>query len=106
MKERIADERFLRLIRKFLKAGYIEKWTYNNTYSGTPQGGIISPILANIYLDKFDKYMMEYANSFNKGDVRKRRAEYSRLKSQIYSLERTLVTSKKEHLKEQRLVRI
>lgn len=49
---------------------------------------------------------MEYANSFNKGDVRKRRAEYSRLKSQIYSLERTLVTSKKEHLKEQRLVRI
>lgn len=48
MKERIADERSLRLIRKFLKAGYIEKWTYNNTYSGTPQGGIISPILANI----------------------------------------------------------
>lgn len=51
LRERISDERFLRLIRKFLNAGYIENWTYNNTYSGTPQGGIISPILANIYLD-------------------------------------------------------
>lgn len=43
IKERISDERFLRLIRKFLKAGYIEDWHYNNTYSGTPQGGIITP---------------------------------------------------------------
>lgn len=54
LRERISDERFLRLIRKFLKAGYMEDWTYNKTFSGTPQGGIISPILANIYLDKFD----------------------------------------------------
>ena len=55
LSERIADERFIRLIRKFLKAGYIEEWQFHNTYSGTPQGGIISPILANIYLDKLDK---------------------------------------------------
>lgn len=55
LKERIADERFIRLIRKFLKAGYAEQWKFHNTYSGTPQGGIVSPILANIYLDKFDK---------------------------------------------------
>ena len=53
--ERIKDERFLRLIRKFMKAGYLEEWQYHNTYSGTPQGGIISPILANIYLDKLDR---------------------------------------------------
>lgn len=52
LRERIADERFLRLICKFLKASYLEEWTYHNTYSGTPQGGLISPILANIYLDK------------------------------------------------------
>ena len=58
--ERIADERFIRLIRKFMKAGYIEDWQFHNTYSGTPQGGIISPILANIYLDKLDKYIKEY----------------------------------------------
>lgn len=67
LKERISDERFIRLIRKFLNAGYIENWTFHNTYSGTPQGGIISPILANIYLDKLDKFMMEYAQGFNKG---------------------------------------
>ena len=71
LKERISDERFIRLIRKFLRAGYIEDWTFHNTFSGTPQGGIISPILANIYLDKLDKYMLEYAQGFDKGKKRK-----------------------------------
>lgn len=68
--ERIKDERFLRLIRKFLKAGYLEEWQYHNTYSGTPQGGIISPILANIYLDKLDRYMEELKTQFDKGAKR------------------------------------
>ncbi|KAI5912256.1 reverse transcriptase domain-containing protein, partial [Thauera sp. 2A1] len=45
LRKRIDDERFLRLIRKFLNAGFIENWVFNKTYSGTPQGGIISPIL-------------------------------------------------------------
>ena len=71
LSERIADERFIRLIRKFLKAGYIEEWQFHNTYSGTPQGGIISPILANIYLDKLDKYIKEYTAKFDKGKKRK-----------------------------------
>ena len=69
--ERIADERFIRLIRKILKAGYVEDWQFYNTYSGTPQGGIISPILANIYLDKLDKYIKEYTAKFDKGKKRK-----------------------------------
>lgn len=68
--ERIKDEKFLRLIRKFLKAGYLEDWQYHNTYSGTPQGGIISPILANIYLDKLDRYLEELKKRFDKGAVR------------------------------------
>ena len=51
LKERINDARFIRLIRKFLNAGYIEDWKLFHTYNGTPQGGIVSPILANIYLD-------------------------------------------------------
>ena len=68
--ERIKDDRFLRLIRKFLKAGYLEDWKYHNTYSGTPQGGIISPILANIYLDKLDRYMEELKTQFDKGAKR------------------------------------
>lgn len=71
LSERISDERFLRLIRKFLNAGYVEDWVFHKSYSGTPQGGIISPILANIYLDKFDKYIKEYIENFNKGKRRK-----------------------------------
>ena len=77
--ERINDERFLRLIRKFLKAGYMEQWEYKNSYIGTPQGGIISPILANIYLDKLDKFMRNYINVFNKGKARVRNPEYKRV---------------------------
>lgn len=65
--ERISDERFLRLIRKFLNAGYLEDWTFHNTFSGTPQGGIVSPILANIYLDRLDKFVMEYIKRFDVG---------------------------------------
>lgn len=49
LRRRIKDEHFLGLIWKFLKAGYVEDWKYHNTYSGTPQGSIISPILANVY---------------------------------------------------------
>lgn len=68
--ERIKDERFLRLIRKFLKAGYLEDWVYHNTYSGTPQGGIISPILANIYLDKLDCFVEKLKAEFDLGAQR------------------------------------
>ena len=71
LRERISDERFIRLIRKFLKAGYVEDWTFHNTYSGTPQGGIVSPILANIYLDKLDKYVKEYIRHFDMGTKRR-----------------------------------
>lgn len=78
--ERIKDDRFLRLIRKFLNAGYLENWTYHKTYSGTPQGGIISPILANIYLDKLDKFVSDLAKSFNLGDKRKLNSEYNKIR--------------------------
>lgn len=71
LRVRISDERFINLIRKFLNAGYIEDWVFHKTFSGMPLGGIISPIMANIYLDKLDKYMKEYINHFDKGQKRK-----------------------------------
>lgn len=71
LRERISDDRFIRLIRKFLKAGYVEDWTFHNTYSGMPHGGIVSPILANIYLDKLDKYVKEYIRHFDMGTKRR-----------------------------------
>jgi group II intron reverse transcriptase/maturase len=57
LQERFHDNRFLRLMRGLLKAGYLEEWTYNATYSGVPQGGVVSPILSNIVLDRLDKYV-------------------------------------------------
>lgn len=76
LRERIRDERFINLIRKFLRAGYMENWQFNSTYSGTPQGGIISPLLANIYLDQLDKYICEYKEKFDKGAKRAVNPEY------------------------------
>ena len=55
--EKIHDNRFLRLIRNMLKAGYLEDWRWNATLSGCPQGGVVSPVLSNIYLHKLDEYI-------------------------------------------------
>ena len=55
--EKLHDNRFLRLLKYLLKAGYVEDWKYGRALSGTPQGGVVSPILANIYLDRLDKYV-------------------------------------------------
>lgn len=99
LSERIADERFLRLIRKFLITGYIEDWEFKNTYSGTPQGGIISPILANIYLDKFDKYMDEYAKTFDKGRKRKTSKQSMQLENKVRRLRIALKSEEDESRK-------
>jgi group II intron reverse transcriptase/maturase len=83
--EHIHDERFLRLIKGLLQAGYLEEWRYNATLSGAPQGGIISPILSNIYLDKFDKYIEQVLMpTYTKGDKRKDNIPYHRLISLVY----------------------
>ena len=55
--EKIHDNRFLRLIQQMLKAGYLEDWKYHETLSGAPQGGVVSPILSNIYLHKLDDFV-------------------------------------------------
>lgn len=99
LRERISDERFLRLIRKFLNAGYVEDWKYNKTYSGTPQGGIVSPILANIYLDKFDKYIKEYAAKFRKGDRRSINPDYWRLNNKKNRLKQKLQKTSDEQMR-------
>ncbi len=81
LRRRIADESLIELIWKFLKAGYLENWQYNATFSGTPQGSGISPILANIYLNELDGYMEEYEKSFNKGEIRRHNNDYTMRRS-------------------------
>jgi len=77
LRRRIADESLIELLWKFLKAGYLEDWQYNATFSGTPQGSGISPILANIYLDELDGYMEDYKNDFEMGKIRAHNNEYA-----------------------------
>lgn len=83
LRKRIKDEKFINLIWKFLRAGYVEKWEFHKTYSGTPQGGIISPILSNIYLNELDRYIEKYSLQYNKGKKRTHNLEYHNLASKI-----------------------
>lgn len=84
LESKIKDKRFIKLIKMMLKAGYLEQWEFHRTFSGTPQGGIISPILANIYLHELDRFMEMKVMEFNKGKRRKPNPEYIRLQSLIH----------------------
>jgi group II intron reverse transcriptase/maturase len=80
LSEKIQDGRFINLIRELFEAGYMEDWTLNQTLSGVPQGGIVSPILSNILLDKLDQYVESVLiPRYTKGARRKDNPEYKRL---------------------------
>lgn len=80
LREKIHDGRFIDLIERLLKAGYLEDWRYHTTLSGTPQGGIVSPILANIYLDHLDNFVEHtLLPNFNRGAVRRSNQAYVNL---------------------------
>lgn len=77
--EKIQDQRFLRLIRNMLRAGYLEDWEYRDTLSGCPQGGVVSPILSSIYLGKLDDFVeRELIPQYTRGDRRRRNPDYVR----------------------------
>ena len=80
LQRKIKDSKFINIIRLMLKAGYVEDFKYHETYSGTPQGGILSPILANIYLNELDMKLEEIQNRFKKPHERKYTYEYSVMK--------------------------
>ena len=86
--EKIHDNRFLRLIDGLLQAGYLEQWRYHATLSGCPQGGVISPIMSNIYLDRLDKYIeTNLLPAHNRGARRQTYRPYMRLHRMITELE-------------------
>ena len=78
--EKIRDGRFLRLIDGLLQAGYLEDWRYHATLSGCPQGGVVSPVLSNIYLDRLDKFIEQtLLPAHNRGARRTPYRPYMRL---------------------------
>jgi group II intron reverse transcriptase/maturase len=82
LSEKIHDQRFLRLIRHLLESGYLEEWTFNKTLSGCPQGGVISPILSNIYLDKLDQYVEKtLIPAYTRGEKRAPNPAYEHLRA-------------------------
>jgi len=83
---KIKDSKFINLIGKFLKAGYMEDWNYHKTYSGTPQGGILSPILANIYLHELDKKVEEIKKEFSMPAEHARNPEYARKAGKLWRM--------------------
>jgi len=80
----IHDGRFLNLIRLGLQAGYMEEWEYHNTYSGTPQGGILSPLLSNVVLHELDAFIEDVlVPHYTRGKNRRGNPEYRRLTRKI-----------------------
>ncbi len=88
LEKRIEDKRFVKVIKLMLKAGYIQDWKYHKTFSGTPQGGIISPVLANVYLHELDEFVSSI--SFNKGRFRARRKAYHNLGTRKLRIKRKI----------------
>jgi group II intron reverse transcriptase/maturase len=87
---KIKDARLIKLVYKFLKAGYMEDWRYNKTYSGTPQGGIVSPLFSNIYLHELDKFVEQMAKDFDKPRERRLTSEYKALSVKLECIRRKL----------------
>jgi group II intron reverse transcriptase/maturase len=78
--EKLHDNRFLRLIKQMLQAGYLEDWIWNASLSGAPQGGVVSPILSNIYLDRLDSFVETVlVPEYTRGSSRARNPVYERV---------------------------
>jgi len=102
LSEHIHDTRFIKLLRDLFKAGYMEDWTYNKTLSGVPQGGIVSPILANILLDKLDKFVENVLiPQYTRGAKKKPNPEYQKLERLSQRHRRQGNTERAEELRDQ-----
>jgi len=100
LSERIHDGRLIHLLRELFDAGYMEDWTLNQTLSGVPQGGIISPVLSNILLDKLDKFVEhELIPQYTRGTIRKPNREYKNLLARSQKHRRTGNVREAENLR-------
>jgi retron-type reverse transcriptase len=80
LSEEIHENRFLRLVRNMLEAGYLEDWVWNATLSGAPQGGVLSPLLSNIYLHRLDAFVEQVLMpEYNRGAERVKNPAYRKV---------------------------
>lgn len=80
----IHDGRLLNLLRLQLQAGVLENWKYQATYSGTPQGGVLSPLLSNIYLHALDTFVEDtLIPQHTRGKARAKNLAYKRFEYRI-----------------------
>lgn len=95
--ERILDNRFLRLIKQMLQAGYLEDWEWHATLSGSPQGGVVSPVLSNIYLDRLDRFAETVLiPEYTRGKARRKNPAYRETENSVKRARQRL-TRRKEH---------
>ena len=96
LRRKIADEAFIGLIWKFLKAGYTQQWETHCTYSGTPQGSGISPICANIYLSELDRFMLDYKEKYDCAPKRRKTTkEYERASRRYKKARKAILDAEK-----------
>ena len=88
--KKVKDARIIKLIYKFLKAGYMENWQYHKTYSGAPQGAGCSPLLANVYLHELDKFVMRLKTEFDRERAQRRNTDYTRNRQRNYRLSKRI----------------
>jgi group II intron reverse transcriptase/maturase len=87
--EKVHDNRFLRLVRNMLQAGYLEDWRWGATLSGAPQGGVASPIMSSIYPHKLDQFVQTVlVPEYTRGDRRARNPAYLRLQTRLATARR------------------
>jgi group II intron reverse transcriptase/maturase len=103
IRSKIKDARLIKLIYKFLKAGYLEQWQYHKTYSGVPQGGVLSPLLSNIYLHKLDEFVIRTLKpKFDRPAKCQRTAKYNSIRYQLAILKKRI--RKEEGVQRQPLI--
>jgi len=99
----IQDGRLIRLIEGLLKAGYMQDWKRHDSLSGTPQGGIISPLFANVYLNELDRYVVDsIVPAYTRGVRRRVNPKYASLTKRIRTANRRSDWETVEHLKRER----
>ncbi|MGK5094346.1 reverse transcriptase domain-containing protein [Deltaproteobacteria bacterium TL4] len=95
LEKKIDDQPFLRLIKQMLQAGTIEERTHFQTFSGTPQGSGVSPVLANVYLHELDQFIEVLQQDFNAGDKRRQNPEYTKYEYQSVKSKQQIVKLQK-----------